>query len=100
MFDLWPRNGDGNYETFPVVSIVKGMSFILIHDWSPSFVAPYYFVIVSECDGKPIQIRSRMIEPIIGEDPGQYISESRFLRVATLIPEFTRYWQVFSILLS
>lgn len=97
MLDLWPRKSNGEYPSFPIVSIVKGMSFILIafpnvetylqklkagrqmayadmvtidQDWAPSFIAPYFYAIISECKGEPIKVRSRMIEPAIGEDPG------------------------------
>ena len=98
MLELWPRNDDGDHPEFPLVSIVKGMSFILVEfpnveeylqklqvgrqmtyantvkldqDWIPSFVAPYFYVILSEPDTQTIAVRSRMIAPApIGEDPG------------------------------
>ena len=97
MLDIWPCNGNGSYPDFPLVSVVKGMSFILIElpnvedylqklhvgrqknyadmvtldqGWAPSFIAPYFYVILTGRDTKSITIRSRMIEPTIGEDPG------------------------------
>lgn len=98
MLELWPRKSNGDFSEFPLVSIVKGMSFILVEfpnveeylqklqlgrqltyantimldqGWAPSFVAPYFYVILSEPNARSIMIRSRMIEPgLIGEDPG------------------------------
>ncbi|KAI4132876.1 MAG: hypothetical protein LQ347_002400 [Umbilicaria vellea] len=82
-------------QSFPVVSIVKGMTFVLIEfpnvedylkvlqvggpgltsagrfldeDWKPSFVGPYFYVVL-ENDGQSIRVRARMIEATIGEDP-------------------------------
>ncbi|KAL8940478.1 MAG: hypothetical protein Q9216_002807 [Gyalolechia sp. 2 TL-2023] len=79
----------------PLVSIVKGMTFVLVnlprtedlaelivggpgidrdtlrwdHGWE-SFTAPYFYTIVSENEERKYQhIRSRMIEPVCGEDP-------------------------------
>ena len=83
----WP-NG------FPVVSVVKGMTFVLIampdlaalssldplnqkrvHElskldegWQPSFMAPYYYTITEQTSSLT-RIRSRMMEPTVGEDP-------------------------------
>ncbi|KAL8823990.1 MAG: hypothetical protein Q9191_005387 [Dirinaria sp. TL-2023a] len=98
MLKFWPRDSSGDYPEFPLVSIVKGMSFILVEfpnveeylqklqlgrqmtyantvildqDWTPSFIAPYFYVILQESDAQSITIRSRMIAPApIGEDPG------------------------------
>lgn len=79
----------------PLVSIVKGMTFVLINvprtedlaelivggpgidrnslrwdDGWESFTAPYFYAIASEDEErKQIRIRSRLIEPICGEDP-------------------------------
>ncbi|KAL8945094.1 MAG: hypothetical protein Q9211_000367 [Gyalolechia sp. 1 TL-2023] len=79
----------------PLVSIVKGMTFVLINlprtedlaelivggpgidrktlrwdDGWESFTAPYFYAIVSEDEEKKhIRIRSRLIEPVCGEDP-------------------------------
>ncbi|KAL8793626.1 MAG: hypothetical protein Q9195_003778 [Heterodermia aff. obscurata] len=96
LLDLWPSDPSGLSLTFPVVSVVKGMTFILIgfpqgggqleklqvgrqltyaetlsldKEWLPSFIAPYFYEILSEQEGKTLRIRARMIEPTIGEDP-------------------------------
>ena len=79
----------------PLVSIVKGMTFVLVHlprvedlgelivggpgidrsafrwdDGWESFTAPYFYAIVSEDSEKNrMMIQSRMIEPVCGEDP-------------------------------
>lgn len=82
-------------QSFPVVSIVKGMTFVLIdfpsvedylevlqaggpgltstgrfldEDWKPSFVGPYFYVVLED-DGHSTRVRARMIEATIGEDP-------------------------------
>lgn len=87
LLDMWPTN-IGHYETFPVVSIVKGMSFILIDlprdhrqlqkfqvgrqlryadavsldkEWLPSFFAPYFYEILSHKEDDLVGIRARMI---------------------------------------
>lgn len=83
----WP-NG------FPVVSMVKGMTFVLVampdlaalssldplkqkrvHElgkldegWQSSFMAPYYYTITEQTSDLT-RIRSRMMEPSVGEDP-------------------------------
>lgn len=82
------------YNDFPMVSIVKGMTYMLVRlpsvsdcldalrlgqvpiaapkmddGWAPSFVAPYFYVILPEAEDGTIKIRSRMIDPEIGEDP-------------------------------
>lgn len=96
LLDLWPPDNKDSFRGFPAVSLVKGMTFILINfpdvenhlqrlkvgrqaryadvvsldeDWAPSFVAPYFFAILSEAEQQPIKIRTRMMEPQIGEDP-------------------------------
>ncbi|KAI4152049.1 MAG: hypothetical protein L6R39_001913 [Caloplaca ligustica] len=82
-------------DSYPLLSIVKGMSFVLINvpdvenlaplvaggppidgnaiNWDEgweSFTAPYYYAIVSEDEARRhTHIRSRMIDPSIGEDP-------------------------------
>ncbi|MCJ1450662.1 hypothetical protein MMC28_000995 [Mycoblastus sanguinarius] len=80
---------------FPVVSIVKGMSFVLInlpsvspqlekleafrqtkdHDaivldegWGPSFTGMYFYVLLSKSDEGVVKIRTRMLEPSVHED--------------------------------
>lgn len=82
-------------DSYPLVSIVKGMTFILIDlpkvsdlahlatsgpridpdaiqpdaGWE-SFTAPYYYAIVSEDEAtRRLHVRSRMMEPSVGEDP-------------------------------
>lgn len=79
----------------PMVSIVKGMTFVLIdlphvevlasltvggprldpsafrwdEGWE-SFTAPYFYVVISEDPGaRYMRLRTRMIEPVCGEDP-------------------------------
>ena len=78
-----------------VVSVVKGMSFVLIHlpfvsphlekldvsgqnidcdsvrlddGWTPSFVGSYFYAITSNSSEKVMRLRTRMLEPIVGED--------------------------------
>lgn len=77
--------------SFPIVSIVKGMTFALIKlpsvdalrslktggeipqvelddGWDSGFVAPYFYVLLGDAtDG--VRLRTRMIEPGCGEDP-------------------------------
>lgn len=87
LLDMWPSGSDG-YSRFPVVSVVKGMTFILIgfptdngalqkmqtgrqltyakaltldEQWLPSFVAPYFYEVLSEHDDYSLRIRARMI---------------------------------------
>ena len=86
---------DGSDKGCPLVSIVKGMTFILIklprvydlqsvHANAPainesaiqvdegwtSFTAPYYYAIESEdCEKRQTTLRARMVEPFVGEDP-------------------------------
>ena len=85
------------YEKIPIVSIVKGATFLLIRlpsvsdyleklrlhpapitpasddvldeGWTPSFLGLYFFVILQDSDRGVTKIRSRMIEPEILEDP-------------------------------
>ena len=78
-----------------VVSVVKGMSFVLIQvpsvsphlekldvsnhsvdcdsvnldeGWTPSFVGTYFYAIISQSDEKVVRLRTRMLEPSVGED--------------------------------
>lgn len=78
-----------------VVSIVKGVSFVLIQlpsisphlekvevsghsvdcdsvkldeGWTPSFVGSYFYVILSQSGEKTVRLRTRMLEPSVGED--------------------------------
>ncbi|KAL8928433.1 MAG: hypothetical protein Q9208_001666 [Pyrenodesmia sp. 3 TL-2023] len=90
--------------SYPLVSIVKGMTFILInlpqvsdlaslatdgpridpHAIQPdagweSFTAPYYYAVMSEDEAtRHLRIRSRMIEPSFGEDPATGVSDFGF----------------------
>lgn len=86
----------GCNQSFPVISIVKGMTFVLINfpnvadyldilqvggpgltpagrlldeDWKPSFVAPYFYVILEDDGSQSTRVRARMIDPTVGEDP-------------------------------
>ncbi|KAL8695379.1 MAG: hypothetical protein Q9218_000138 [Villophora microphyllina] len=87
--------GAGAEISCPLVSIVRGMTFVLVKlphlealasltvsgshidpsvlQWDEgweSFTAPYFYVLTSENEGTgQIHIRSRMLEPSIGEDP-------------------------------
>ncbi len=80
---------------FPVVSIVRGMTFILVRvpnhrslkelgqshvaispdkigldsEWTPSFVAPYFYDEGRYRDDRVTRIEARMIDPEMGEDP-------------------------------
>ncbi|KAL8778186.1 MAG: hypothetical protein Q9213_007522 [Squamulea squamosa] len=84
---------DGSSSSCPLVSIVKGMTFVLVNvlsveelaalivggprldsiEWDQgweSFTAPYFYAIVSENrETRNIGVRARMIEPDCGEDP-------------------------------
>ena len=83
------REMDGS---FPVVSIVKGMTFALVKlpsinalqllqtgggalqpklddGWGSGFVAPYFYVILGHDPDGDVRLRTRMIEPGCGEDP-------------------------------
>ena len=79
--------------TFPVFSITRGMTYVLIEvpsldalskvgklpskarvdldeDWQPSFVGYYfYYKAPSSSDTRPIELHTRMVEPEMGEDP-------------------------------
>ena len=78
-----------------VVSIVKGLSFVLIQvpsisphleklevsghcvdcdsvrldeGWTPSFIGTYFYAITSQSSDKVVRLRTRMLEPSVGED--------------------------------
>ena len=93
-FEQWiSDNPDQPRASFPVVSIVKGMTFILVdfpnHNclkaiqqsrfgisdirldvgWASSFISPYFYVEDSCGDDGIAKIEARMIHPEIGEDP-------------------------------
>lgn len=94
--EAWTRRANGSETTFPIVSIVDGMSFVLVdfpqvddylvkvrvgypsidpeatrldEGWSSSVLAPYYYVILPAQEDKTIRVRTRMIMPNVGEDP-------------------------------
>ena len=79
-----------------VVSIVKGMSYVLIQvpsvsphleklevsshsvdcdsvkldeGWDPSFIGTYFYTIISHSSDKIVRLRTRMLEQSVGEDP-------------------------------
>jgi len=77
---------------FPIVSIVKGMTFALVklpsvdalqllrtgggalrpkvdEEWASGFVAPYFYVVLGSNTDGTVRMRTRMIEPGCGEDP-------------------------------
>ena len=86
--------GEGWPSAFPVVSVVKGMTYILTEvpdlealaalqgsfqrleheaikldaSWTPTFLGIYYYVITERIKDLT-KIRSRMMEPSVGEDP-------------------------------
>ena len=95
LLDLWPSDPSGLSLTFPVVSVVKGMTFILIgfpqgggqlqkiqvgrqlayaqslsldKEWVPSFIAPYFYEILLEQEDKSLKIRARMIGRSLGQN--------------------------------
>lgn len=78
--------------TFPVVSIVKGMTFALIklpsldtlqeldagagrllpkldQEWASGFVGSYFYMVQANGPEGTITLQTRMIEPTVGEDP-------------------------------
>ena len=92
LLHLWHSN-----KAFPVVSIVKGMSFILIdfprnsgsiqklqvgrqlryadalrldEEWLPSFVAPYFYEILTKESNGSLRIRARMIGKSVKSNAG------------------------------
>ena len=92
----WTCRGDGSASTFPIVSIVDGMNFVLVdfprvddylenlraghpnidsdvtrldEGWTSSVIAPYYYVILSNQEDKITRLRTRLIMSTVGEDP-------------------------------
>lgn len=92
----WTRRHDGSAAEFPVVSIVDGMSFVLVQfplvdkyleklrrsqgaltqgvakldeGWTTGFLGFYYYVILPDEEDEIVRIRARMIEQDAGEDP-------------------------------
>lgn len=79
-----------DYKSFPIVSVVKGMTFRLIRlpkiegsldaleprmpsvstelddGWSPSYVGTYFYVVLPKVEAGVTTIRARMIDPAIG----------------------------------
>lgn len=78
-----------------VVSIVKGLSFVLVQvpsisphleklevgghsvdcdsvkldeGWTPSFIGTYFYAVTSQSSEKTVRLRTRMLEPSVGED--------------------------------
>ena len=104
LLDLWPSDPSGLCSTFPVVSVVKGMTFILVDfprgggqlqkiqvgrqlnyanslildkEWLPSFIAPYFYEILSEQEDKTLRIRARMIGRSLGQKYPLFIARVR-----------------------
>lgn len=94
--EAWSRREDGSETTFPLVSIVNGMNFVLVdfpnvdeylvrlrtgfpsvdpdvtkldEGWSSSVIAPYYYVVLPEQQDETIRLRTRLIMTVVGEDP-------------------------------
>ena len=94
--EAWTSRIDGSEATFPIVSIVNGMSFVLVdfprvdgylenlrvghpsidsnvtqldEGWASSVIAPYYYVVLSHKDDKITRLRTRLIMSTVGEDP-------------------------------
>lgn len=92
----WTRRYDGSEAEFPIVSIVDGMSFVLVRlplvdkyldklrsnqgalipgvakldeGWATGFLGLYYYVILPDEGDEIVRIRARMIEQDAGEDP-------------------------------
>lgn len=91
----WTRRYDGSEAEFPIVSIVDGMSFVLVRlplvdkyleklrsnqgalvprvarldeGWTTGFLGLYYYVILPDEGDEIVRIRARMIEQDNGED--------------------------------
>ncbi|KAA6411437.1 MAG: hypothetical protein FRX48_04717 [Lasallia pustulata] len=96
VYDSLVQHREGCSQSFPVISIVKGMTFVLVdfpsvegyletlqvggpglmpadrlldEDWKPSFVAPYFYVVLEDKGSQSTKVRARMIVPLVGEDP-------------------------------
>ena len=95
-FEAWTYRADGSESAFPIVSIVNGMSFVLVdfpcvdnylrnlcvghpnidsnatqldEGWASSVIAPYYYVVLPDEEDEIIRIRTRLIMSTVGEDP-------------------------------
>lgn len=94
--EAWTSRTDGSEATFPLVSIVNGMSFVLVdfprvdgylenlrvghpsidsnatqldEGWVSSVIAPYYYVLLADKEDKITRLRTRLIMSTVGEDP-------------------------------
>lgn len=96
VLEAWNRRADGSETFFPIVSIVNGMNFVLIDfprlddyleklrsdhlavdpsvmildkGWSSDIVAPYYYVVLPDQEDGTERVRTRLILPMVVEDP-------------------------------
>lgn len=96
VLDAWNHREDGSETSFPIVSIVDGMNFVLVDfprlddylekirsdqpaidpsvlrldgGWSSAIIAPYYYVLLADEGDGIIRIRTRMIMDPVDEDP-------------------------------
>ena len=96
VLDAWSRRQDGSEATFPIVSIVNGMTFILVdfpttkdylgkietghgqidpsvtvldEGWSSAVLEPYYYVILPDEGDGITSLRTRLMMFDFGEDP-------------------------------
>lgn len=107
-----------------VVSIVKGLSFVLIQvpsisphleklevsghsvdcdsvkldeGWTPSFIGTYFYAITSQSSEKITRLRTRMLEPSVGEDSATGSAASAlasFLALKDGIGKMTFYYSI------
>lgn len=96
VLETWNHRADGSEKSFPIVSIVNGMNFVLIdfprlddylekvqsnypaidsrvtildQGWSSDIIAPYYYVVLPGQDDGVERVRTRLILPMVMEDP-------------------------------
>lgn len=96
VLEAWNRRADGSETSFPIVSIVNGMNFVLIDfprldeyleklrsdqpavdpsvttldaGWSSDIIAPYYYVVLADQEDGAERVRTRLILPMVEEDP-------------------------------
>lgn len=96
LLEGWNRRQDGSESTFPIVSIVNGMTFILVdfpntkdylekietgnaqidpsvtvldEGWSSAVLEPYYYVILPDEGDHITRLRTRLLMFNFGEDP-------------------------------
>lgn len=94
--EAWTSRADGSESIFPIVSIVNGMSFVLVdfprvesylenlrvgypsidsnmihldEGWASSVIAPYYYVVLPYKEDNITRLRTRLIMSTVGEDP-------------------------------